>query len=433
MPQAPLIQNEQVELVILGEAWDAALRQLLFEPGYFAVGTFRWQHLATGKRLLVDRLEVVDEIPNGRQRPPLDDWVVLLVDHADLDRVWSAEHFVGELKPKKSHVLAGVVIHNEGRRTWDGAVYVQGDLQPLSAVRVVGPGMLQLERRGDRASAADPSGELEQRALRFSRTIGALGEDLFRKVRRAQVTLIGAGRNGSQLALQLAALGVAQLRLVDGDRLGLENLDAMPGLIAADVGRPKVEALAERLLAFRPDLAVTCFARSATDAPVAEQLRRLPADLIATGVDSDTPRLLASLLARETLTPHLDVGSSVTRSAQGEAVLAGDARMLLPGQGCVACVGGLADREATLYELAAPAGALSRGVPQAWHEQRAGSVVTLNGLVVSAGVQLWLDLLSGSLRSSFWQRLRWLPGEGVQADGGPVGAAERCEFCESRP
>jgi hypothetical protein len=147
--------------------------------------------------------------------------------------------------------------------------------------------------------------------------------------------------------------------------LGLENLDAMPGLAVADVGQPKVLALAERLLLLRPDLRVSCFDAPVTDACVGAALRRLPAEMIVTAVDSDTARLAASLLARETLTVHLDLGASVTRDASGQVVLAGDVRLLFPGTGCVSCVGGLADRELTFYELFAPPHTLRRGRPLA--------------------------------------------------------------------
>ena len=158
-------------------------------------------------------------------------------------------------------------------------------------------------------------------------------------------------------------------------------------------------------------------------------LGRLPADLIATAVDGDTARLAASLVVRRGLTVHLDLGTSVTRNGSGHTELAGDVRLLLPGSGCVACVGGLADREETLYELLAPPNVLHRGRRLAWHQERAGSLVSLNAIAVGTAVQTWLDLLDGRLRTSCWHRLRWAPGEGLQTHSAPVSAAEDCPFC----
>ena len=81
------------------------------------------------------------------------------------------------------------------------------------------------------------------------------------------------------------------------------------------------------------------------------------------------------------------------------------------------------------YQLSAPAGALERGRPLAWHEERAGSLVTLNSIVVGVAGQRWLDLLAGKLRTSYWHRLRWLAGSGLETDFGSVGAADDCLFC----
>jgi hypothetical protein len=198
---------------------------------------------------------------------------------------------------------------------------------------------------------------------------------------------------------------------------------------AIAVGRPKVHAVGRLLAAFRPDLQLSCVACSAIDADVVELLRRNRSDLIVTCVDDDTARMAASLIARETLTVHLDAGTSVQADEAGGRQITGDARLLLPGEGSVACVGGLADLDATLYEIAAPPGSLRRGVEQPWHEQRAGSLITINGMTVNAAVQCWLDLLAGQIRTSFWQRLRWTPGSGLEAHAGPVGAGEGCAYC----
>ncbi len=59
------------------------------------------------------------------------------------------------------------------------------------------------------------------------------------------------------------------------------------------------------------------------------------------------------------------------------------------------------------YEVAAPAGALRRGPRQAWFEQRAGSLLTINLVAVNVGIQLWLDLLAGRVTESRWCRLDW--------------------------
>jgi len=154
----------------------------------------------------------------------------------------------------------------------------------------------------------------------------------------------------------LAVLGVRRLLLVAPDILEPHNLDAMCGVTEADVGRRKAEALAERLTQFRSDLAVHALACSAADDRVVDRVRN--ADLLATCVDRDTPRLAAAMLAERFLKVHLDIGTGVTVSDAQERLIAGDVRLLLPGQGCVSCVGGLLDQEGAQYELLAPPGSL---------------------------------------------------------------------------
>ena len=59
-----------------------------------------------------------------------------------------------------------------------------------------------------------------------------------------KVSVIGVGAIGRQVAIQLAAIGVRRLQLVDFDAVDLTNVTTQ-GYRARDVGRLKVEATAE--------------------------------------------------------------------------------------------------------------------------------------------------------------------------------------------
>ena len=369
------------ELVISGDAWEAAVPNLLANPGRLAVGVCRRNRHAGADELLVDSLETVDRFPTGEARPPLSDWVVLGAPADDGDDL---PGWLDRLHPRKTQLLAVTQVGlGERRAAWTGSVIENGQVRPLDAIRVVGPGML----RADRSPPKERSELSAADQQRWSRTRGALGDATWRKLAAARVLLIGAGRTGSALAFHLAALGVRGLTLVDPDRLNLENLDAEFCVTPRDVGRAKTEALQRRLHAFRPDGAIASLPYSAT--PESLAARAAGADLIATCVDQDTPRLVAARLARRFLRVHLDVGTGITAEAPaGPPLLAGDARLLLPRRGCVCCVGGLRNAADARYELRAPPGALPRRPPQPWHQQRAGSLITLNSLAVATAVQL---------------------------------------------
>lgn len=88
---------------------------------------------------------------------------------------------------------------------------------------------------------------------RFSRTIDLYGEPAFAAIRSARVVVAGLGGVGAHAALALARSGVGTLALCDFDKVTASSLNRSPLFEPADVGRPKAEALAERLGRACPD------------------------------------------------------------------------------------------------------------------------------------------------------------------------------------
>lgn len=87
-----------------------------------------------------------------------------------------------------------------------------------------------------------------------------LSDDARRRLASARVGVAGAGGLGSNAAAMLARSGVGALTLVDFDRVEPSNLNRQL-FWPEDVGRLKVEALADRLRALNPSLRVDVFAR----------------------------------------------------------------------------------------------------------------------------------------------------------------------------
>jgi molybdopterin/thiamine biosynthesis adenylyltransferase len=83
--------------------------------------------------------------------------------------------------------------------------------------------------------------------------IGARGQE---RLRAARVLVVGAGGLGSPAALYLAAAGVGELHIADGDRVEISNLQRQLLHATPDLGRPKVESAAEALRALNPHVAV---------------------------------------------------------------------------------------------------------------------------------------------------------------------------------
>jgi molybdopterin-synthase adenylyltransferase len=84
-------------------------------------------------------------------------------------------------------------------------------------------------------------------------------EDLVPRDRLVDIrtTVIGVGAIGRQVALQLAAIGVPRIQLVDFDAVDLTNVTTQ-GYLVADIGQPKVLATAAAIQRLDPALTVQC-------------------------------------------------------------------------------------------------------------------------------------------------------------------------------
>ena len=231
------------ELILANRAWQSAMRSLLVDDGRFAIGPLRWNQSSRTIEWMVDHLDIVHAPPQGNDRWPLTDWVVLVVERSPR----TPHELLREMALRASQTVVVVRISQASRDCWEGLVHCNGEVFPLDGLRIAGPRMLRMERTSEERSDEFPT------EGRWSRTAGALGASLWKQVHNSHVLLIGCGRNGTMAAWQLAGLGVSRMTLVDPDRLESSNLDAMPGLRVADVGQPKSTALARRLVKFNPE------------------------------------------------------------------------------------------------------------------------------------------------------------------------------------
>jgi adenylyltransferase/sulfurtransferase len=83
--------------------------------------------------------------------------------------------------------------------------------------------------------------------------VGLAGQE---RLREARVLVVGAGGLGSPVLAYLAAAGIGRLGVCDDDRVDETNLQRQVIFSMGDLGRPKVEAAAERIVALNPDVRV---------------------------------------------------------------------------------------------------------------------------------------------------------------------------------
>ena len=143
----------------------------------------------------------------------------------------------------------------------------------------------------------------DEQLLRYSRQIMLPEIDAAGQLRLAQATvlLIGTGGLGSSCAIYLAAGGVGHIILTDFDHVDLSNLQRQILYETADIGRPKVEAGAERLRALNPDVELTLLDRSLTEDELNSYAEQ--ADVIIDGSDNFTTRFAVNRASVATRTP----------------------------------------------------------------------------------------------------------------------------------
>jgi ThiF family len=413
-----MIAMPTFEVIVPFSAWRQALMPILTQRDLVATGMLLRDPSREPPGLLLGHLAAT--LRTGADFPPLADWIAIASPPGEPPE--RPDAWIRRLQPRLAQLLVILLVGlGRDRQQWRGWNTERGVIHPLAGLRIIGPGMVHAtaSRSVDPLDAGDDA--------RWSRLRGAVGESVFAKLRETEIALIGCSRSGTLAAGMFAALAVRGLSLIDPDAIEPHNLDGMILATEADMGEKKGMALGRRLIAYRPDLMVKAVPHPLNSPSGKAALQG--ADLIVTCVDQDGARLQAAHWAAAHLAPHLDIGTGVTRSARGDHQLAADVRLLLPRAGCIRCVGGLGDPDQAEYELYAPYGALLRRPPEAWNSGRLGSLVTLNRLAVSFGVQSWLDLLAGSLASSIWHRLCWREGVGLEVNSALVEGGEGCALC----
>ncbi|WP_374764813.1 HesA/MoeB/ThiF family protein [Yunchengibacter salinarum] len=118
------------------------------------------------------------------------------------------------------------------------------------------------------------------------REIGGAGQA---RLLDSHVLVVGAGGLGAPLLMYLAAAGVGHIRLVDGDRVALSNLQRQVIYHTSDVDRLKVDSAAERIAAINPDVQLETVPERLTGDNAAALMDGM--DVVADGSDNFTTRL----------------------------------------------------------------------------------------------------------------------------------------------
>lgn len=93
----------------------------------------------------------------------------------------------------------------------------------------------------------------------FSRTVRLITEEKLLKLNSSKVAVFGIGGVGGYIAESLARAGVGEITLVDKDRVSESNINRQIIALYSTVGKPKVEAMRERLLDINPKIKINTY------------------------------------------------------------------------------------------------------------------------------------------------------------------------------
>lgn len=153
------------------------------------------------------------------------------------------------------------------------------------------------------------------------------------KLRNARVCVAGLGGLGSPAALQLAAIGVGHLRLIDQDIVEVSNLQRQHLYSVNSLGYPKVEAAAKRLQELNPNIEIEPLPLSLSVNNAEDIVGDM--DVIVDGLDSMKPRYALNRACLKAGVPYVF----------GAAIMTfGNVSTIVPGETpCLECFQGNLD------------------------------------------------------------------------------------------
>ena len=119
----------------------------------------------------------------------------------------------------------------------------------------------------------------------FSRSEALLGEEAVRRLADSRVLVVGVGGVGSWCAEALVRTGVGAIALVDDDVVAPSNINRQCPATSETIGRSKVEAMRDRLLAINPGCRVEAYASRYPDG-IADGFSLTGFDCVVDAIDS---------------------------------------------------------------------------------------------------------------------------------------------------
>ncbi|MBT1697142.1 ThiF family adenylyltransferase [Fulvivirgaceae bacterium PWU4] len=163
------------------------------------------------------------------------------------------------------------------------------------------------------------------------RTIQAFGEGTYAKLKKLKIGVVGCSGTGSPTIEQLVRLGVGSIFLIDPDEIEDKNLNRIINSKQKDIGRSKVEVLAEVINNMGLGTTVRTAAENLFHSRKA-LCELITCDVIFGCVDSIDGRHLLSQLTNFYLIPYFDLGVRLIADKKGGVkTVVGSVNYIQPG------------------------------------------------------------------------------------------------------
>lgn len=259
----------------------------------------------------------------------------------------------------------------------------------------------------------------------YDRQVKMFGQEGQILLAKSSVTIIGAGGTGSVVGNQLAYLGVRDFVIMDKDLVEDSNLNRLLGAFPKDVGKHKVDVLANTIMKINPETNVKSF-------KVNLQADNIPYEMLESQViflctDSMISRAIVNDISLKYLIPVIDIGVGINADKGTVASAGGKVYLSIPGMACLQCLKRI-NAETLLKEQMA-IDERHRGYVQG-HDIKRPSVISLNSLIASQAVTTFIDLITGCLGNeiSFVKCYDMMEGDLLTMD---VQKETSCRYCRA--
>ena len=208
------------------------------------------------------------------------------------------------------------------RRTW------------CDKVRVAGPEAYRIDFN-DGLAPPPPRRDV------LRRTYDTWGQEAQNTISRLRVGIVGLGSVGCIVAEAIARIGIAQVTLIDPDRVEEHNLDRLLYGTVKDIGRLKVDVAAKAMRRSGTAKAIQVAALPVSVQDKIAYKEALDCDIIFSCVDRPIPRDVLNYIAQAHLIPVIDGGIAVQIDRQNDKLFSAHwrAHIVTPYHQCLRCSG----------------------------------------------------------------------------------------------